>query len=83
MSVFTSVVVGSILTVLAYMLSNDDVTEDPEDNRMILIVVYGVSLVLLVMQWVISASSRYVICRIIPCPQKSAGSGTTFVSRSI
>ena len=79
-----SIVVGIALTILAY-LASAGTTEAPlegEDNAM-RTVLYVISLVLLMIGWLFSASSRFAVCRVIPCPQRGVGKGTAIASRGI
>jgi len=80
----TSIVVGVALTILAY-LASAGVTEAPQEGEddATRTVLYVLSLVLLMIGWLFSASSRFAVCRVIPCPQRGAGRGTAIASRGI
>ena len=80
----SSIVVGIALTVLAY-LASAGAAEAPLEGEgdAMRTVLYVISLVLLVIGWLLSASSRFAVCRVIPCPQRGVGKGTAIASRGI
>ena len=84
MSMVTSIVVGVGLTILAYIASagEAEAPQEGEDDTT-RTVLYVLSLVLLMLAWLFSASSRFAVCRVIPCPQRSVGKGTSIASRGI
>ena len=79
-----SIVICVVLTIVAFLASAGMTEAPPEaENLGINTFLYLISLVFLGIAWLSSAVTRYVVCRMIRCPQRAAGQGTAIASRAI
>lgn len=80
MNIAVSLVLGVVLAAMAYLISADP---KMDESLAIPTVLYCVAVVLLVLHWLLSASSRFSVFRVFPCPQREAGKCQAIAARAI